>query len=919
MFSEIKTKNFPIPFNRISGVEVVSLYQGLPDEIQRLILGMAGCSPYLKNLLIKYKNWLTQRISNNSISIIDELENDLSLSKDLFESLRIAKSKMALWAAFCDLGGYWDLDEVTLNLTRFADLAVNYCMDYEFTRSIKFKKLKTNSGQLTESGWVAIAMGKMGAFELNYSSDIDLIFLFDDALFSSEEFENVRMTFIRMTRSINKMLNENSSSGYVFRTDFRLRPNPSVTPICLSMDSAMRYYESTGRAWERAAFIKARACAGDIKAGESFLKKLKPFVWRRHLDFAAIKEAHDIRLKIKTKNQKNLDDSFYGRNIKLTEGGIRDIEFFAQTRQIIAGGRDDTLRSSRTCEALAALTKSGWVADDDRDILTKAYKDYRTVEHRLQMINDIQTHDLPSSINGLEQIALFMGIKEGSDLRKQLELNLNLVCNITERFFSPKVHEHKISNKYLNISDNWLNYPALRSDKASEIFRKIRPVIIEKAIAGGNPEITLARFSKFLEGLPSGVQLFSLFDTNPELIDLLLDVCTSGEKLSNYLAKNSKVFDSVLDGNFFKKLEFDQKFNDKLHEDLGEASDYERKLNLARALHNEYHFRIGVHYLRGLIDSYEASRCYSNLANKILSEVWVICCKDFSLKHGSLPGNGAVILGMGSLGAQTMNANSDVDLILIYDAINGNSSIGNKPLDIPVYYSRLTQKFLTAITTKMPDGTLYKVDMRLRPSGNKGPVATSLSSFMRYQLEDAWMWERLAFTRARVICGDSILQQRLSLFRKEVIIQGCDQEIIFFEIGSLRKKIKKSFDPNDEFPWNIKKGLGGIFDLELLGQGCTLLFGIESYDVKTHLSHLPKLEKWSKFDSEKMINLYGLMTRLLQVFALIGSYKDLNNLNAKFTHNLILRETGIDCIENLKKELDESRRWALDVITKKLK
>jgi [glutamine synthetase] adenylyltransferase / [glutamine synthetase]-adenylyl-L-tyrosine phosphorylase len=919
MFLKNSNKNFPRPFNKKSGIEVANFYQELPSEFKKLITGIAGCSPYLKDLLIKYRNWLFERLSNDPSSIIDELNNDLILSTDLFKSLRIAKSKMALWTALCDLGGYWDLDEVTYNLTKFADLAIKHCMDYEFKRSLKFKKLKTQSDKLKDSGWVAIAMGKMGAFELNYSSDIDLIFLFDETVFSPEEFEDVRMVFIRMTRSINKILNDTSSSGYVFRTDFRLRPNPSVTPICLSMDSAMRYYESLGRAWERAAFIKARACAGDINAGEVFLKKLQPFVWRKHLDFAAIKEAHDIRLKIKENNLKNGDANFFGRNIKLSEGGIRDIEFFAQTRQIIAGGRDDTLRSSKTCAALADLTKSGWVTEEDRDVLTKAYKYYRIVEHRLQMINDIQTHDLPMSLAGLERVALFMGISNGLDLKREIELNLDRVSSITKRFFSPQAHDQRILDEYLDISDDWLNYPALRSDKAKEIFRKIRPVIIEKAVNAGNPEITLTRFSKFLEGLPSGVQLFSLFDNNPELINLLLDICTSGEKLSNYLAKNSKVFDSVLDGNFFKALQFDQKFNFMLHEKLKNAFDYEDKLNFARAIHNEFHFRIGVHYLRGLIDSEEASRCYSNLANSILSKIWLICCTEFSLKYGSLPGNGAVVLGMGSLGAQSMNANSDVDLILIYDALNVSSSTGSKPLDIPVYYSRLTQKFLTAITTKMPDGTLYKVDMRLRPSGNKGPVATSLSSFMRYQLEDAWMWERLAFTRARVVCGDSNLQSKLTSFRITVINQGINQGNIFSEIGSLRKKINKNFIDTDEFPWDIKKGLGGIFDLQLLGQGCALFFNINSYDTKVHLSSLHKLANWSKSDGEKILNLYVLMLKLSQIFALIGGCKDLNIPLAKFTHNLVLRETKIDSIEALKNDLEVSRKWVADIITKKLK
>ena len=915
-----KNKNFnlPIPFNESVGIETANYFKNLPVDIEELIVGIAGCSPYLRKLLIIHKSWLCECILTDEFDIISEINDELLNAGDLFKSLRVCKSKMALWTAFCDLCGLWDLDTVTQNLTRFADLVLEHCMEFEFNNFIKFNKFNSVR-KCDRSGWVAIAMGKMGAFELNYSSDIDLIFLFDDSIYRSDEFEEVRMAFIRMTRAVIKMLNETSYAGYVFRTDFRLRPNPSVTPICLSMDSAMRYYESYGRTWERAAFIKARACAGDISRGKDFLNRLKPFIWRKHLDFVAIQEAHEIRLKIREHTATKSGKKFFGRNLKLSEGGIRDIEFFAQTRQMIAGGRDVSLRSPRTCEAIADLKKVGWIEQNDHDSLICAYRFFRIIEHRLQMINDVQTHDLPMSSRGLNQISKFMGFKNPLDFKKKVELNLSLVSGITNRFFAPKIHKNRVPENYLKMSDDWLYVPALRSEKAKGIFKKIRPIIIEKAILSGSPKITLARFTQFLEGLPSGFQLFSLFDSKPELIDLLLDICSSGKKLSTYLANNSKVFDSVLDGDFFEKFSFDEKFVKSLHEQLKIAPDYEEKLNLSRVIHNELHFKIGVQYLKGLLNAEEVSWCYSNLAKCILSEIWSICCDDFLIKHGALAGSRAVLLGMGSLGSQTMNASSDVDLILIYDAHHDSRSDGRKPLEAPVYYSRLTQKFLTAISAKMPDGSLYKVDMRLRPSGKNGPVATSLTAFTKYQENDAWMWERLAFTRARVVCGNESLKSLLNSFRSKLLNKKLNQLKVFSDIVLLRERISKSYIEVQDFPWDIKKGVGGVFDLQLLGQGCALMFNIESYDTNAHLSALSRLDDWSSYDAKKLLRLYFLMFRLNQIFALIGDYKDLDLVETKLGRDFVLRETGSNSINELKLELGSLRKSADEMITAKLK
>jgi glutamate-ammonia-ligase adenylyltransferase len=915
----VKTKMMepPLPFDIKFGNEIKEVYGSLSNELGVLLGGIGGCSPYLYNLLIEHENWLTKRLSIKNFDIIGEITTDLDNSSDLHKTLRISKSKIALWTAICDLGGFWDLDKVMQTLTEFADLSLQRSMEFEFNNNSRFKKLVKVTKGIDNSGWFVLAMGKMGAFELNYSSDIDLIFLFDDSLYPDEMYNEIRMAFIRMSRSVNKLINETTGLGYVFRTDFRLRPNPSVTPICLSIDSALGYYESAGRAWERAAFIKARPCAGDVTAGLKFLKKLQPFIWRKHLDFAAIKDAHDIRQQIKANNLSPGANSLLGQNIKLIEGGIRDIEFFAQTKQIIAGGRDDTLRASQTVKALKDLAKRGWLKSNDLSVLTDAYKFYRTLEHRLQMVNDLQTHNLPLSKLNFKRISYFMGKNNTFELVEKINKNLLLVSKITRKFFSPEVENYEISDTFLDLSEEWLKLPTLRSDRAKEIFRSIRPIIIKKALESGNPDLILKRFSKFLEALPSGVQLFSLFASNNELIDLLLEICASGEGLSSYLARNSQVFDSVLDGDFFRQIEFDKIFPKVVKEISNNGSDYEVCLNSIRRVYSELHFRIGVQFLRGMLNSEQAAFHYSSLADHILNTVWFFCCRDFESTHGKMPQNGAILVGLGSLGARKMSANSDLDLILIYDAQNDLISNGKKPLDVPVYYSRLTKKFLTALNAKMEHGELYRVDMRLRPSGKKGPVATSFNSYKKYQINDAWIWERLAFSKARVICGHQELQVKFESLRGNILNKRLKKENVFEDISSMRRKIELNH-VEFEFPWDLRRGPGNLLELELLGQGCAVCLGLKSRDTLEHLKYLEELGNWSSGERNKLLKLYLLMSHLRQALALIGSFNDLNNDEAKFVHRFVGKELGFIDMKKMKESLSNLRKYASDLINKKI-
>jgi glutamate-ammonia-ligase adenylyltransferase len=588
------------------------------------------------------------------------------------------------------------------------------------------------------------------------------------------------------------------------------------------MSAAEQYYEAQGRTWERAAFIKARAAAGDIAAGERFLKALTPFVWRKHLDFAAIQDAHDMRLRIRDHKGLHGPIVLEGHNMKLGRGGIREIEFFTQTRQLIAGGRDPSLRDRRTVEGLAALAAKGWVPEGDAGELTGLYRAHREVEHRIQMVNDAQTHLLPTNAGGIDRIARMMGEADTGKWRKALRARLERVHDLTEGFFAPGEVRAlpAMSAEARAIVDGWRGYPALRSERAVRIFKRVQPEILSRLNRAANPDEALRQFDGFLAGLPAGVQLFSLFDANPQLIDLIVDICSTAPGLAAYLSRNSAVLDAVIGGGFFADWPGQAGLAKLLATHLEAVPDYEGKLAAARRWQREWHFRVGVHHLRGLIDAAQAGREYADLAGAVIQALWPAVVADFAAKHGAPPGRGAVVLGMGSLGAERLNAGSDLDLIVVYDAAGVESSDGKRPLAARAYYARLTQALVTALSAPMADGRLYEVDMRLRPSGRQGPVATSVQSFESYQIDEAWTWEHLALTRARPVAGDPALAEEVEAIRLRVLKAKAAGAGVLPDTAEMRARIFAAKPPDGA--WEAKIGPGRLQDIELLAQSSAL-------------------------------------------------------------------------------------------------
>ncbi|MEX0350717.1 MAG: glutamine-synthetase adenylyltransferase [Paracoccaceae bacterium] len=908
MTGSFEITRLPLAFDPELGVEARALVPGLSGDHAQLIEGAGGSSPYLKGLIEKEADWLPQALGEPDAAMrAVQMACDALPPDQLKPGLRQAKRRVALLTALGDLSGAWPLEKVTAALTDFADLSVGLAAKAEIAALIRRGKLPGQSEDDVDvaAGMVVLAMGKMGAHELNYSSDIDLIVLFDETRYDPDDFFEARQGMVKATRNLCATLSDKTADGYVFRTDLRLRPDPAVTPVCMAMEAAERYYESLGRTWERGAYIKARPCAGDLEAGQRFLKTLRPFVWRRHLDFAAIQDAHDMRLRIRENKGTGGALQVPGHDMKLGRGGIREIEFFTQTRQLIAGGRDPDLRLRGTVEGLQALASKGWVPQEVADQLTTHYRAHREIEHRIQMVHDNQTHKVPKTEDGIARVACLMGTTPEA-LSADLAERLAIVHELTEDFFAPDASPVAAPQPEIDfdasILARWTTYPALRSQRARRIFDRLRPELLNRLARTTKPEEALMALDGFLAGLPAGVQLFSLFDANPHLIDLLIDIVGTAPELAGYLSRNSSVFDAVIGGSFFDDWPGRSALQSDLSDRLAGETDYERRLDLARGWKKEWHFRVGVHHLRGLIDGASAGAQYADLADAVILSLLPVVMGNFAIKHGPAPGRGVAVLGMGSLGAAQLNAASDLDMILIYDPEEAEFSDGPKPLAARTYFARLTQALITALTAPMAQGRLYEVDMRLRPSGNQGPVATSWASFTNYQRNEAWVWEHLALTRARVVAGNEGLGSDIEVFRRDLLSQRQDRQKVFSEVSEMRDRLAAAKTPSGL--WDAKTGAGRMLDIELMAQTGALLSGSAERDVSAGLDGAVAAGWLSVAETRQLQGSYELFLSVQQAARLLLSDEAIDSDTiGEGGVAFLCRSSGIDRIDALQAAL----------------
>ncbi|MFG1344978.1 bifunctional [glutamine synthetase] adenylyltransferase/[glutamine synthetase]-adenylyl-L-tyrosine phosphorylase [Xanthobacter autotrophicus DSM 431] len=820
-------------------------------------LAMAEGSPFLLDLVRAEPQRLLRVLSGNPRLHLDELIAGCEAAARaalgtpdgeaaVMRALRRMRSEAALLIALADMGGAFDLVAVTAGLSDVADAAVRTALSFLLGEAARAGRLRAPdpADAAKGSGLAVIAMGKHGARELNYSSDIDLVVVYDREKAPLSDSVSASPFFVRITQGLVRLLQERSADGYVLRVDLRLRPDPGSTQVALSTASALDYYEREGATWERAAYIKARPVAGDMEVGRAFLADLSPFVWRRVLDFQAIADVHAMKREIHAFRGHDVV-AVEGHNVKLGRGGIREVEFFVQTQQLIAGGRDPLLRTSRTLETLDALTAHRWIEPRVRDELAEAYVFLRRVEHRIQMVADAQTHTLPETREAMEGFARFMGYADRDAFAAALVTRLQAVqghyANLFEDVAPPAVLDADLvfppegndratmaALSRLGFRDpaaasgivrGWLagGRRALKAEAARAHLARIVPLMLEALSRGGDPDGALIAADRFLTELAGG-QLLAALDRHPDLVRLLATILTAAPRLGETLARRPSLADALLDPAFFDVLPDEASLTAHLDLLLNTADTEEEQFDRARRFRQEQHVLIGVRIASGTLPAARAGEAYATLAEVIIRALHRRVWARFTQAHGTIAGAQTAVLAMGKLGGREMTAGSDLDLIVLYDfdPDADPTSGGPRPLTGAQYFARFTQRLVTALTSLTNAGKLYDVDLRLRPSGRSGPVATRLSSFATYQREEAWTWEHMALTRARVIAADPAFGRGVREVIRAVMAQPRDPRRLAGDILDMRGAIAAEKGEDDR--WNLKHAAGGQVDVEFLAQ-----------------------------------------------------------------------------------------------------
>src|SRR5450631_1738113 len=830
------------------------------------LLGIAESSPYLFDLVRADGPRLIRLLESEPEQylggLIDKTCREVSAASseaDAMRLLRRMKSEAALLIALCDIGGVWPVMRVTAALTEIAVASVQAALRFLLRQEAARGRLSPPSLDSPEenSGLIVLAMGKMGAGELNYSSDIDLIVYFDPAAPTLAPDIEPQPFFVRVTQGLARLLQQRTGDGYVFRVDLRLRPDPASTQVAISTRSALHYYEREGRTWERAAMIKARPCAGDAKAGEALVAEIAPFVWRKHLDFAALADVHDMKRQMQTfRGQSGIAVEVH--NVKIGRGGIREIEFFAQTQQLIAGGRHPQLRVRPTLEALDVLASSDWITFEARDELAAAYVFLRRVEHRLQMVADEQTHTLPDEVEGVERFARFFGYDSRAAFAGDLLRHLHIVQGHYGKLFEgdptgtvklPDVdysagpedarlleHLSKLGfRKPIMVAQtvrHWMagDYRVFRMESTRNAFVEFVPALIDGLADAEEPDNAVTAFDRFLAALQRGGRLIFLLSQNGDLVALVALILGAAPRLGDMLARQPQIMDGLIDPRFFGAMPDRSELSARLAATLTDANSYEEFLDRLRLFGQESLFLIGTRILSGTVSAQQASVAFADVAEGIVHPVHDLVTDRFAAQYGRIKGQQTAIVAMGRLGSREMTASSDLDLILLYDFDpEYPDSDGSRPLHGAHYFARFTQRLISAFTTRTNYGVLYEVDMRLRPSGRAGPVASHLTSFAEYQDREAWTWEHMALTRARVISASPGFRAKIEGIIRDVLTRSREAAGVAGDVAEMRRAV--ALEKGEDDIWDLKYAAGGLVDIDFIAQYLQLVHAADKPDI----------------------------------------------------------------------------------------
>ena len=847
-----------------------------------MLAALGGGSPYLSDLLLREHAAALAIASDGPAATVHRTLAALAEvaptapRAQVASAMRLAKRQVALAVAIADIGGAWGQARVTAALSDLAEATLRLAVGH-------LVRAAHDAGEITlpdptqptqGCGLTVLGMGKLGARELNYSSDIDLVLLFDPAAQPGHD-ETLRATFTRMARALVAMMETRDADGYVFRTDLRLRPDPAATPPAVALPAAIAYYESMGQNWERAAMIKARPIAGDLSVGHAFLAAIRPFVWRRGLDFAAIADIHAMKRRINQHRGAQQGGTTFpdgpgqlaGYDLKLGLGGIREIEFAAQTLQLVWGGRDPALRDSTTLGALRRLARAGHLPRRACVELTAAYRALRRAEHRLQMVADRQTHALPTKPDEFARFAVFMGCRDVGALTRHLLGHMGRVCARYAAVFEdvpdppaapvpldlagmdepPATVEALRALGFRNMGGmiatlrGWQagRLRALRSARARELMDAVLPGLLAALGAQPDPDAAFIRFDALLSRLPAGVALLSMVQRNPALLDRIAAVLGAAPSLADHLARVPAALEGLL-----TPIGPDPDPARTLGRRLGDARTVEDAIAIIRSHVRGEEFRLCVAQMEGWTDVDAAGLARTALADAALAALLPQVLADHAARHGRVRGGAMAVVALGKAGSREMMAGSDLDLMLIYshppgmaESSNGAGGSGRR-MAASQWFARAAHAYVAALTAPGVEGPLYAVDMRLRPSGNKGPVAVSLPAFRQYHAHDAWTWERMALTRARVVAGSPAIRARVEATIAKALATAADPARIRADAAAMRGRLMRDLPPAG--PWDVKLRTGGGIEVEFIAQALQLIFGVrpDCQATRAALRHL---------------------------------------------------------------------------------
>jgi glutamate-ammonia-ligase adenylyltransferase len=838
-----------------------ALVQGLlPD----LLAGIADHSPFLWQLALQEPSRLHRLAASapeeTHRAIIDRQDAigrrfaKGEIARDeVVRELRRNRAEHALLVALVDIGGVWTVDEVTRALTAFADASVRAGVGVVLAEAAANGRiaLPDPDDPGPGSGFVVLALGKHGAGELNYSSDIDLVVFFDSAAAPLAEGVEPTTFYTRVARELVKLLQERTADGYVHRVDYRLRPDPGSTPTAVSLASAYTYYETVGQNWERAALIKARPIAGDLALGERFLADLTPFIWRKYFDFASIADVHAMKRQIHAMRGHD-QIAVAGHDIKLGRGGIREIEFFVQTQQLVFGGRRPGLRGRRTLDMLIELHDEGWITAKARDELAEAYRFLRSVEHRLQMVADEQTQRLPSDPGTLKRFAKFCGFPNlkafETALRKHagnvqthyallFEEGPELTSEVGNLVFTGSTDDPDTlaTLRRLGFTEperaaetvrgwHFGRRPAVTSARAREVLTELTPALLAALGGTADPDAALAALDRAFGRMPAAVELMTILRSHDRLCLLFADLLGTAPRLADTVAQSPHVLDTIIDPAFNQPVTDEARIEARVRGLIGKPAHFEDFLDRTRDAARQIRFLAGARLLSGVFSPDQAGLAFAAIADAAIRASHEAVREAFEAEHGTVPGGSLAIVGLGRLGSRELTADSDLDLVVLYDFDEERrESSGPRRVDAVVYYTRLTQRLVSALTAPTRRGRLYDLDLRLRPQGGKGPLASQFKGFITYERSEAELWEHMALIRARVIAADEAFATKVTQAIADLV--GCrrDAAKVAAEVRAMRELIAK--EKGDQDPWDIKLAAGGLTDLDFLAQALVLAYG----------------------------------------------------------------------------------------------